>query len=68
MYAGANMGHPSREEGLFFARIAAPASPIRPPPCNFYDLSAPTDDFLPNPLAGVRTRHSCGIFYMREWN
>jgi hypothetical protein len=40
------------------------------PPCNFYDLTAPTDDFLPNALPGIRAtnRNSYGNFYMRKWN
>jgi hypothetical protein len=64
------MGHPSREEG-FVPSSAARGSPIRRPPCNFYDLTAPTDDFLPNALPGIRddkTRNSYGNFYMRKWN
>jgi hypothetical protein len=43
------------EEGFFFALTAAPASPIHRPPCNFYDPSASSDDFLPNALARIRT-------------
>jgi hypothetical protein len=52
---GRTWGHPSREEGFFFALTAAPASPIHRPACNFYDPSASSDDFLANALARIRT-------------
>ena len=59
------------EEGFVLCSDRVREPGFRPSPCNFYDLSASIEYFLPNALFWIRDnehRNSYGKFYMREWN
>jgi len=64
MYASANMGHPSREDGFVFPQGDWLAENLE----IFTACRPQVVTFFPVALAPKEHRHSYGNFYMRNWN